>query len=42
MKESTEAYAQYCGLTCWGGSEKRQCKCRGPMDEKKPSAGCFG
>jgi hypothetical protein len=32
MKESTEAYAQYCGLTCWGGSERRQCKCRSPTD----------
>lgn len=32
MKESTETYAQYCGLTCWGGSEKKQCECRGPAD----------
>lgn len=22
----------YCGLTCFGGSEKRECKCAGPGD----------
>ncbi len=25
-------WSSYCGLTCEGGSEQRQCKCQGPLD----------
>ena len=25
-------WLQHCGMTCWGGSEARQCGCRGPQD----------
>lgn len=28
----TEKFLQYCGLTCFGGSEKKLCKCTGPAD----------
>jgi len=31
--KSSEAqlFNEYCGLTCLGGSEKKQCKCAGPQ-----------
>lgn len=28
----TERWAQWCGLTCLGGSERRECPCQGPWE----------
>lgn len=27
---SVSKFATYCGMTCLGGSERRECRCKGP------------
>lgn len=31
-KTEAEIFGAYCGLTCLGGSEARECRCDGPND----------